>query len=164
MNPAGNETDILHLGGGRWLAASREFKESRDVHLELFVSTDDARTWERRMPLSLPMQVTGNLAALADGRILLSYGNRCWNNFGVDVRISEDQGKTWSPPIRIADCPRADCGYPSTSSFRTAGPSPPTTRRFLKTSTTRCAWPRGAPGTTRRRAGRVRRKTREPAS
>ena len=114
LNPVGNETDILHLGGGHWLAASREFKERRDVHLELFVSTDDARTWERRMPLSLPRQVTGNLAALADGRILLSYGNRCWNNFGVDVRLSDDQGETWSPPIRIADCPRADCGYPST--------------------------------------------------
>ena len=114
LNPVGNETDVLHLGESRWLAVSREFRERRDVHLELFVSTDDARTWERRMPLSLPLQVTGNLAALADGRILLSYGNRCWNNFGVDVRLSDDQGETWSPPIRIADCPRADCGYPST--------------------------------------------------
>ena len=114
LNPVGNETDIMHLGGGRWLAASREFKESRDVHLELFVSSDDARTWQREMPLSLPMQVTGNLAVLSDGRVLLSYGNRCWNNFGVDVRLSEDHGKTWSPPIRVADCPRRDCGYPST--------------------------------------------------
>ena len=65
------------------------------------------------MPLSLPMQVPGNLALLADGRILLSYGNRCWNNFGVDVRLSDDRGETWSPPIRIADCPQSDCGYPS---------------------------------------------------
>ncbi len=113
LNPKGNETDILHLGGASWLAVSREFKEKRDVHLELFASTDDARTWNRQMPLSLPMQVTGNLAALADGRVLLSYGNRCWNNFGVDVRLSNDQGQTWSPPIRIADCPRPDCGYPS---------------------------------------------------
>ena len=54
------------------------------------------------------------MARLADGRVLLSYGNRCWNNFGVDVRISADEGMTWSPPIRIANCPRSDCGYPST--------------------------------------------------
>jgi len=113
LNPGGNETDVRHLGGGHWLAASREFREKRDVHIELFASTDDARTWQRRMPLSLPMQVTGNLTTLADGRILASYGNRCWNNFGVDVRLSDDKGETWSPPIRIADCPRSDCGYPS---------------------------------------------------
>ena len=114
LNPAGNETDILHLGAGRWLACCREFRERRDVHIELFASTDDGRTWARQMPLTLPRQVTGNLLMLADGRVLLSHGNRCWNNFGVDVRISDDQGLTWSPPIRIANCPRTDCGYPST--------------------------------------------------
>jgi hypothetical protein len=113
LNLAGNETDILPLGGGHWLAASREFQEKRDVRVELLVSDDDAYTWKRRMPLSLPMQIPGNLTRLADGRILLGYGNRCWNNFGVDVRLSDDRGQTWSPPIRIADCPRPDCGYPS---------------------------------------------------
>ncbi len=113
LNLDGNETDILHLGGGRWLAASRQFREKRDVHIELVTSADDARTWSRKMLLSLPMQVPGNLALLADGRVLLSYGNRCWNSFGVDVRLSNDRGETWSPPIRIADCPRSDCGYPS---------------------------------------------------
>ena len=95
LHPGGNETDILHLGGGRWLAACREFRRKPDVHLELFASDDDGRTWSRRMPLTLPRQVTGHLARLADGRILLSHGNRCWNNFGVDARISEDEGKTW---------------------------------------------------------------------
>ncbi len=114
LHPGANETDILHLGGGQWLAACREFRERRDVHLELFASSNDGRTWERRMPLTLPRQITGNLARLADGRVLLSHGNRCWNNFGVDVRISDDEGATWSPPVRIADCPRSDCGYPST--------------------------------------------------
>lgn len=113
LHPGGNETDILHLGGGRWLAACREFQERRDVHLSLFASNDDGHTWSRRMPLTLPRQVTGNLARLADGRVLLSHGNRCWNNFGVDVRVSDDEGETWSPSVRIADCPRSDCGYPS---------------------------------------------------
>ena len=114
LNRAGNETDILHLGAGRWLAASREFRERRDVHLELLSSNDDGMTWDREFPLTLPRQITGHLAKLADGRVLLSYGNRCWNNFGVDVRVSDDDGSTWSPPVRIADCPRSDCGYPST--------------------------------------------------
>lgn len=114
LHPGGNETDILHLGRGRWLAACREFHEKDDVHLELFGSNDDGKTWNRKMPLTLPRQVTGHLTRLSDGRVLLSHGNRCWNNFGVDVRISDDEGTTWSPPVRIADCPRSDCGYPST--------------------------------------------------
>ena len=118
LHPQGNETDILHLGGGRWLAACREFRERRDVHLELFSSADDGRTWTRQFPLTLPRQVTGHLARLSDGRILLSHGDRCWNNFGVGVRISDDEGVTWSPQIRIADCPRSDCGYPSTVQLR----------------------------------------------
>ena len=113
LHPGGNETDVLHLGGGRWLAAAREFGERRDVHLELFTSDDDARTWTRKQPLTLPLQVTGHLTQLDDGRVLLSHGNRCWNNYGVDVRLSDDGGASWSPPFRIADCPRSDCGYPS---------------------------------------------------
>ena len=113
LNPKGNETAILHVGNGRWLAASREFKERPDVHLELFTSEDDGHTWQRKMPLTQPMQVTGHLTRLSDGRILLSYGNRNWNNFGVEIRFSDDQGQSWGPPIRIADTPYSDCGYPS---------------------------------------------------
>jgi len=113
LNPRGNETSILHLGDGRWLAASREFREKPDVHLELFMSSDDGKTWRRDGPLTLPLQVTGHLMRLQDGRILLSYGNRNWNNFGVDVRYSDDEGATWGPPIRVADAVDADCGYPS---------------------------------------------------
>ena len=114
LHPGGNETDILHLENGRWIAACREFRRRSDVHLELFSSDDDARTWSREMPLTLPRQITGHLTRLKDGRVVLSFGNRCWNNYGVDARLSDDDGRTWSPPIRIADCPRPDCGYPST--------------------------------------------------
>ena len=114
LNPTGNETAIVHLGNGRWLAASREFRQRPDVHLQLFTSEDDGRTWQRKGPLTMPMQVTGHLTRLNDGRILLSYGNRNWNNFGVDVRFSDDEGQSWGPPIRIANTPYADCGYPST--------------------------------------------------
>ena len=43
--------------------------------------------------------------------ILLSYGNRTANR-GVDVRISRDEGKSWSKPRRVADF-QGDGGYPS---------------------------------------------------
>ncbi len=114
LNPVGNETAILHLGNGRWLASSRNNHRSRHRQiLELCVSEDDGKTWRRDQPLTLPGQVTGHLARLDDGRVLLSYGNRNWGNYGVDVRFSEDEGKTWGPPARIADAPFSDCGYPS---------------------------------------------------
>jgi len=112
LNPAGNETAILHLGGGRWLAASRELHENKTADVVLCTSDDDGRTWQRRKPLTLPNQVTSHLLRLADGRVLLSYGNRNWGNFGVDVRLSDD-GRTWGAPIRIASAPFSDCGYPS---------------------------------------------------
>jgi hypothetical protein len=33
---------------------------------------------------------------------------------GVDIRLSADEGLTWGAPIRLADMPMADGGYPST--------------------------------------------------
>lgn len=109
INPLGNETDLLHLGGGRWLASSRQ-----ENWVHGFRSEDDGRTWLREQPLTLPGMVTSHLLRLRDGRILLSYGNRCPGNFGVDARIGWDEGTAWGGPVRLADCPFSDCGYPST--------------------------------------------------
>lgn len=109
INPLGNETDILHLGEGKWIASSRT-----DKVINLFRSEDDGRTWAFQEPLTLPGMVTSHLLELRDGRLLLSFGNRCPNNFGVDARASEDRGRTWGTPIRLAHTPLSDCGYPST--------------------------------------------------
>lgn len=103
----GNETAILPLGGGRWLAASRM------SCLTLHVSDDDGRTWRVDGTLTLPRQFPANLLRLADGRIVLTYGNRNANNFGVDTRISRDGGATWGPPARVSSMERGDGGYPS---------------------------------------------------
>jgi hypothetical protein len=114
LNPIGNETAILHVGSGKWLAASRMFERPGEAHhIELFTSADDARTWRRRGPLTLPGQITGHLTRLKNGAILLSYGNRNKGNFGVDARVSNDGGETWDAPFRIASTPQSDCGYPS---------------------------------------------------
>ncbi len=118
LNDKGNETAILPLKGSNLLAASRE---EHDNHVEQFTSADNGHTWTRIAPLTHPGQVTSHLLRLKDGRILLSYGNRCINNFGIDVRTSADEGKTWSAPIRIADCPLRDCGYPASVQLPTGG-------------------------------------------
>jgi hypothetical protein len=107
-----NETDILPMGNGRWLAAARgAFKNQDD--LRLFESTDDGRTWAPALPLSLPRQIPGHLLHLSGGRLLVTYGNRCPNNFGVDARLSWDQGATWHGPIRVANMASGDGGYPA---------------------------------------------------
>ena len=135
----GNETWILHKGNGRWLAASRELNQKQPgPYLVLLVSDDDARTWRRKMPLALPMQINGNLIKLSDGRVLLTFGNRNWGNFGVAARISENQGETLSPPFRFASCPFGDSGYPSTVELPGGSALTAYIQRFPRISTTKC--------------------------
>lgn len=110
INPGGNETAILHLGEGRWLAASRV---GEDSNLNLLSSNDDGYTWENHGAITEPNEVTGHLLQLEDGRVLLSYGDRNKGRFGVKARFSDDGGKTWGEPFRIANVPAWDCGYPS---------------------------------------------------
>ena len=105
------EGDVLHLGGGRWLCVCRLF---RGVPLHLYASNDDGHTWTFQDAVSLPGVSAPHLARLSDGRVLLSYGNRCPNIQGLDVRISEDEGRTWSRPARVVHTPADDSGYPST--------------------------------------------------
>jgi len=99
------EPALLHLGHGKWLAAAR-----RDG-LDLYTSEDDAKTWVHRKTLTGPAEHPGHFTRLNDGRVLLSYGNRVKPK-GVDVRFSEDEGTTWSAPLRVVDF-QGDGGYPS---------------------------------------------------
>lgn len=105
-----NETALLHLGGGRWLAAARTAKLQ---HLHLFRSDDEGITWRPDQILSLPRQIPAHLLRLADGRLLLTYGMRCPAHFGVAARISADDGETWSIPLMLVQYPDADGGYPA---------------------------------------------------
>lgn len=100
-----NEVAIFHRGDGRWLAAARH------NGMRLYRSDDDGASWSNEGPLTGAQQHPGHLTRLADGRLLLSYGNRVVPR-GVDVRFSEDEGETWSEPYRVADF-TGDGGYPS---------------------------------------------------
>jgi len=102
-----NETSLLHLGGRKWLAAAR----FRGLHL--YESNDDAQTWHFCKHLTEDDQHPGHLLKLRDGRIVLTYGNRIAGKYGVEVRRSDDQGKTWTAPVRVVDLQHRDCGHPS---------------------------------------------------
>ncbi len=102
-----HEPAFFHLGKGRWLCAARL------NGLDLYVSEDDGKSWRHEGELSGREQHPGHIMRLADGRLLLSYGNRNDNPKGVDVRVSGDEGATWSEPWRVMNW-TGDGGYPST--------------------------------------------------
>lgn len=105
-----NETCLLHLGGKNWLAAARTNPE---MVVELFRSADHGASWHGGERATERGQVNGHLLRLKDGRVLLSYGNRVPGEFGVMAKLSRDEGRTWSGPIRLAKSRDTDCGYPS---------------------------------------------------
>lgn len=107
IGPQHNETDLLPLGGRRWLAAARI-----DA-VELFRSDDGGRTWQGPQRVTHRDEVNGHLLKLNDGRLLLSYGVRIKGIQGVCAKLSADEGRTWGPPIRLARSLHSDCGYPS---------------------------------------------------
>lgn len=108
ISPAHNETALFYLGGNKWLAAARI------DHLDLFHSDDNGETWQAAGKLSEASQHPGHILRLQDGRLLLTYGNRVNAEKGVCVKISSDEGRTWSAPLKVADSmPGSDCGYPS---------------------------------------------------
>lgn len=136
---AGNETTVLHLGQGRWLAVVRTGTgvEAKDA-LSLYGSHDDGRTWHFKRAMTGYQRVNGNLARLKDGRVLFTYGDRM-SAFaqrgmdpgasakakartrlsdtafrGIEAAISSDGGETWSDAIRVLDWNGLDGGYPST--------------------------------------------------
>lgn len=102
--PVRNETATLHLGDGVWLAAAR------GNGLGLYRSADDGKTWKLQEDVTGPSQHPGHLLRLKDGRLLLTYGNR--KDHHIDVRFSDDEGKTWSGPLALTDF-GGDGGYPA---------------------------------------------------
>jgi len=116
IGPVHNETDILHLGDGRWLACVRAGTgvEGKDF-MELFASDDDGRVWVHKRTLTGFQRVNGNLLKLKDGRVLFCYGDRASEpgGKGLETIISSDSGESWSKPIRLIDWNGHDGGYPS---------------------------------------------------
>ena len=122
------ETALIHLGGGKWLAAARTHVQCEktprtpyglDMHLELYRSTDDACTWRPQGPIAAnPMHHPAHFLRLQDGRLICAYSNRAGDGNpdrmgnGVDILVSCDEGHTWSGPIRVLDW-QGDGGYPS---------------------------------------------------
>lgn len=108
IGPRHNETTLFPLGEKRWLAAARVDK------VELIRSDDNGATWQKPKPVTDRNEINGHLSRLNDGRLLLSYGVRVNGRRGVCAKISNDNGSSWSKPLRLAHtADGGDCGYPS---------------------------------------------------
>ncbi len=107
-----NETALIRLRSGRWLAAIRTH---RDGHLELFGSEDEARSWAPGGTLTPSRHHPAHLVQLHDGRVILTYGIREAGHKGVGYRVSSDDGRTWGAPEHLIHLEgTGDGGYPAT--------------------------------------------------
>lgn len=110
-----NEVDILVQDDAPWLASVRTGDHHADeAQIVLYRSEDDGHTWQEGPRVSRPSQITSHLLKLRDGRVLLSYGSRMGELYGVVARVSDDGGETWSRPFKlVGDFILRDGGYPS---------------------------------------------------
>jgi len=113
IGPSHNETGIFHLKGKSWMAAAR----FNHAAVDLIRSDDDGATWQAPHRVTSigngrdQGEINGHLNRLKDGRLLLSYGVRTPGRNGVCAKFSNDEGRTWSEPLRLVTC-QGDCGYP----------------------------------------------------
>jgi hypothetical protein len=105
-----NETAPLVLPNGELLACARTVG---DQHLELYRSIDRGRTWQFEGAVSQGAQHPAHLLHLADGRVLLTYGDWREGHQGIETRLSADEGHSWSDPARLVDLEPGDLGYPA---------------------------------------------------
>ncbi|MDX1640932.1 MAG: sialidase family protein [Balneolaceae bacterium] len=94
---------------------SRSADPVRDF-IQAFRSDDNGETWSK---ISEPVADTGHygsppaLVKLDDGRLALAYAYRSQYGSRICLRMSEDDGATWSHEIPIrSDGANADIGYP----------------------------------------------------
>lgn len=109
-----NETAPFHLGKGKWIAAARTLDPA---NLVLCRSEDDGRSWTQAGELTRGAEHPGDIIRLADGRLLLTYGNRRKDEWGINAKVSADEGQTWSAPAILTRLTESDLGYPSTVQF-----------------------------------------------
>jgi hypothetical protein len=107
-----NETALLALTSEHLLAAARTYSLGNVALLE---SHNGGRTWTDPKPVTEKSQHPADLIRLADGKLLLTYGNRR-EPLGCGAILSADSGRTWDYAHRAMvgwTCVSGDCGYPS---------------------------------------------------
>jgi hypothetical protein len=109
----------LHLASGAILVANRLGEADERFWIDIYRSDDEGRSWQyiSRPVTFQDLRHQGNpatLSELADGRIVLTYGNRDKPHV-IAARISHDQGRSWSEELVLRPGGGShDIGYPRT--------------------------------------------------
>lgn len=110
--PSFNETALADLRDGRLVAALRS---DSGQYVAISFSPDKGGTWTEPHRVTEDDEYPADLLVLADGRLLLTYGERN-RPYGARALVSHDGGATWERDkgfILAWDARNRDCGYPS---------------------------------------------------
>lgn len=124
-----NETALIVLSDGEVLALMRSIPPDQALYSSR--SEDGGHTWSTSVQVTGPRQHPADLVQLANGDILMTYGNRT-APYRIEGKVSRDGGRTWLPPLLTFSAPLygydlpperpTDLGYPSSVVQRRAGP------------------------------------------
>jgi hypothetical protein len=108
-----HELHAVEASNGRLIVHIRNHNEPNARETLQCESSDGGKSWS--LPRSIGVWgLPSHLLRLRDRRLLMSYGYRR-PPFGVQARLSEDNGQTWSAPLILSDDGMgSDLGYPST--------------------------------------------------
>ncbi len=113
QSAAYHELHAVEANNGTLICHIRNENKNQENETLQSESSDGGKTWT--IPKSIGVWgLPSHLLKLRDGRLLMTYGHRR-APLGNQARVSDDHGKTWSPPILISsDGVSGDLGYPST--------------------------------------------------
>jgi len=115
-----HELHCVECPSGLLVAHVRNHNQQNHRETLQSISRDGGATWSVPQPIGV-WGLPSHLLALRDGRILMTYGYRR-TPFGVQARISQDEGASYSEPLVIsADGVGGDLGYPSTVELSDGG-------------------------------------------
>ena len=108
-----HELHAVEAADGRIVAQIRNHNQVNQRETLQSESSDGGKTWSTPHAIGV-WGFPSHLLRLSDGRLVMSYGHRR-QPLGVQARISDDLGRTWSRAMIISgDGTSSDLGYPST--------------------------------------------------
>jgi hypothetical protein len=108
-----DELHAVECSNGRLVVQIRNHNHANPDETLQCESTDGGQTWSVPHPIGV-WGLPSHLLRLRNGHLLMTYGHRR-APLGNQARLSTDEGRTWSEPLRIsADGASGDLGYPST--------------------------------------------------
>lgn len=108
-----HELHAVEAADGRLIVQIRNHNKNNHRETLQTHSTDGGKTWTEPKAIGV-WGLPSHLLRLSDDRLLMTYGHRR-APLGNQVRISNDNGETWSSAMILqGDASSGDLGYPST--------------------------------------------------